>query len=72
MRHRTGSFIKLCNDGSVAVQATMLKITGDLLVTGNIADQGGAHGTLATLRTAYDGHTHSDESGQTSLPSVVV
>ncbi len=72
IRHQSGSFLKLLNDGTIALQAPTINITGNLLVSGDISDRAGAHGTLAALRDAHDGHTHSDEGGQTGLPSVTV
>jgi hypothetical protein len=41
------------------------------VVSGDISDQGGAHGTLAALRTIYDEHVHPDVQngpGNTGLP----
>jgi hypothetical protein len=50
-----------------------VNITGNLVVTGNISDQNGAHGTLAALRNAHDTHVHDDpQGGQTGLPTVTV
>lgn len=71
--HQTGSYLKLHNDGSIAMQAPVVNVTGNLVVSGDISDQGGAHGTLGAFRTAYDGHTHTvPQGGQTSLPSEIV
>ena len=70
--HQTGSFLKLLNDGSIAMQAPVVNITGSLIVSGDITDHAGAHGTLAALRGAYDEHTHPCDGGQTGLPSVTV
>ncbi|OYV32383.1 MAG: baseplate assembly protein [Acidocella sp. 20-61-6] len=73
LRHSTGSFLKLLGDGSIAMQANVVKVTGNLVVSGDISDQGGAHGTLAALRNAHDSHVHADPQGGVSgLPSVVV
>lgn len=73
LRHQSGSFVKLLNDGTIGVQASVVKIAGDLVVTGNISDQNGAHGTLAALRNAYDQHQHVDsKGGTTSVPSEIV
>ncbi len=73
MRHQSGSFLKLHNDGTIALQAPVVNITGDLVVSGNISDLNGAHNTLNALRAAYDEHTHSDPQGGTvGLPSVTV
>ncbi|HQT85931.1 MAG: baseplate assembly protein [Acidiphilium sp. 37-64-53] len=71
--HQTGSFIKLKNDGTIALQASTVSIQGDLMVTGEISDLAGAHGTVDRLRQAYDRHVHADpQGGQTGVPSVVV
>jgi phage baseplate assembly protein gpV len=73
LQHKTGSFLKLHNDGTIALQAPVVNITGNLVVTGDISDQNGAHSTLAALRDAYDSHTHLDpQGGTTDLPSVTV
>ena len=47
--HRSGSFLKLTNDGTV-------QINGDLHVSGDVYDRKGA---LDRLRTRYDAHTHA-------------
>ena len=76
--HKSGSFLKLLNDGSIAGHATQfalsgnVQITGNLVVTGDISDVNGQHGTLAALRGAYDGHTHIANSSVTSGPSATV
>lgn len=73
LRHASGSFVKLLGDGSIALQADVVKVTGSLMVTGDISDQDGAHGTLAALRNAHDTHAHPDPQGGVSgLPTVVV
>ena len=73
LQHQSGSFLKLLNDGSIAMHASTVNVTGNLVVTGNISDLNGAHGTLATLRSAYDEHVHGDpQGGVTGLPSVTV
>jgi phage baseplate assembly protein gpV len=70
LQHQSGSFVKLHNDGSIALQATVVNVSGNLVVSGDISDQGGAHGTLVALRSAYDAHTHADpQGGSTGLPS---
>ena len=53
--HASGSFVKLCNDGSIQMQ-------GDLHVTGDVYDR---HGSLDRLRRSYDGHSHQDAQGGT-------
>jgi hypothetical protein len=51
--------LKLRNDGTV-------QISGDLHVAGDVYDQ---HGSVASLRAAYDQHTHTDSrGGPTSTP----
>jgi phage baseplate assembly protein gpV len=73
MQHQSGSFLKLLNDGTIALRAGTVNVTGDLVVSGNISDLGGAHGTVAALRGAYDEHTHADpQGGVTGLPSVTL
>jgi hypothetical protein len=58
--HKTGSFLKLCNDGTI-------QIRGDLHVQGDVYDRTGA---LSTLRAAYNRHTHTVPSGMaTSQPT---
>jgi phage baseplate assembly protein V len=47
--HETGSFLKLCNDGTI-------RIGGDLHVIGDVYDR---HGSLSGLRAHYDTHTHT-------------
>jgi phage baseplate assembly protein gpV len=58
--HKTGSFIKLQNDGTV-------QIGGDLHVAGDVYD---SHGSLSQLRGHYNQHTHIDSrGGTTSYPT---
>ncbi|WP_428486734.1 phage baseplate assembly protein V [Rhodopila sp.] len=58
--HRSGSFLKLCNDGTI-------QISGELHVQGNIYDQ---HGSLSGLRQSYNSHTHAvPAGGTTSAPT---
>ena len=58
--HQTGTFLKLCNDGTVQVR-------GDLHVSGDIYD---AKGSLSRMRGHYDSHTHVDSrGGTTSAPN---
>jgi phage gp45-like len=54
--HKTGSFLKLCNDGTIQMK-------GDLHVQGDVYDRDGA---LSRLRAAYDSHTHKVPSGGTT------
>lgn len=58
--HKTGCFLKLCNDGTV-------RVNGDLHVQGNVFDQ---QGSLSGLRSHYNSHTHSGSAnGQSSIAS---
>jgi phage baseplate assembly protein V len=58
--HKTGSFLKLCNDGTI-------RVNGDLHVQGDVYDR---NGTLSRLRSAYDSHTHMVlAGGVTTKPS---
>ncbi|MGD0103387.1 MAG: phage baseplate assembly protein V [Rhodopila sp.] len=60
--HQSGSFLKLCNDGTI-------RISGDLHVQGDVYDQ---HGALSGLRGHYNSHTHSISANETtSSPSPV-
>jgi phage baseplate assembly protein V len=71
--HQTGSFVKLTEDGNISLQAGVVNVTGNFVVSGDISDQGGQHGTLRSLRTAYDGHVHNlPQGGQTSVTPEVV
>jgi hypothetical protein len=58
--HQSGSFLKLCNDGTI-------QVSGDLHVQGDVYDQ---HGPLSGLRGHYNSHTHSVPPNETtSAPS---
>lgn len=71
--HQSGSFIKLRNDGTIILQASTVSIEGNLMVSGEISDLGGGHGSIDALRQAYDRHTHPDaQGGQTGATSAVV
>lgn len=73
IQHQSGSFLKLLNDGTIALHAPVVNVKGNLVVSGDISDLNGAHGVLAALRNAHDTHTHADPQGGTSgLPSVTV
>jgi uncharacterized protein involved in type VI secretion and phage assembly len=70
LTHQTGSFLKLHNDGTVEIKASTVNIDGNLVVSGDVSDQAGQHGSVRTLRTAYDQHVHTDpQGGTTGLPS---
>lgn len=56
LTHKSGSFVRLVNDGTVRVK-------GDLHVDGDVHDR---HGSLAQLRGHYNEHTHADPQGGTT------
>ena len=76
--HQSGSFLKLLADGSISAKATRFTLDGDVAVTGNlvvsgdVSDAGGANGSLATLRATYDGHTHAVAGSATKSPNQTV
>ena len=55
LQHRSGSYLKLRNDGSIASSAATWSHTGDLRVSGDVAD---GHGALSALRNHYNSHVH--------------
>ena len=55
LQHKTGSFIKLHNDGSIESSATSWLHTGPLRVAGDVYDE---HGSMAQLRGHYNEHVH--------------
>jgi len=63
----TGHYVKLQNNGTISM-------LGNLIVSGDISDQNGAHGSLNNLRGNYNNHTHngvtpgSGNTGPTDLP----
>ena len=62
LTHRSGSFIRLLNDGTIGMK-------GDLHVDGDVFDR---HGSLAQLREHYNRHKHSDpQGGTTSVPDLL-
>ena len=56
--HKTGSFGKLQNDGTI-------QIKGDLHVAGDVYD---THGPLSGLRAHYNAHVHPPQNSLTSQP----
>ncbi len=56
LTHRSGSFVRLLNDGTVSVR-------GDLHVAGEVFDK---HGSLDSLRRHYNQHQHADPQGGTT------
>ena len=71
--HRTGTFLKLRNDGTVQGSAASWSIVGDVTITGSLVASGDVSdgaGALSRLRGHYDAHTHVDSrGGQTSQPT---
>lgn len=76
--HTSGSCLKLHNDGSIEGKASVwnlsgnITLQGDLIVSGDITDQGNAHGSLQQLRQIYDAHIHpgvQTGAGDTGLPT---
>jgi hypothetical protein len=55
LQHRSGSYLKLRNDGSIASSAGTWSHTGDLHVSGDVVD---SHGALSALRAHYNAHVH--------------
>ncbi|MDE2238449.1 MAG: phage baseplate assembly protein V [Rhodospirillales bacterium] len=72
LQHQSGSFLKLLSDGTILLNAPTVNVQGNLMVSGDISDHNGAHGTLAALRNAYDQHVHPAPGGTTGLPSEIV
>lgn len=56
--HRSGSFLKLQNDGTIQMK-------GDLHVMGDVYD---SHGPLSALRSHYNAHVHPPQSSTTNQP----
>jgi hypothetical protein len=58
--HQKGSFLKLCNDGTI-------RMSGDLHVDGDVFDR---QGSLSGLRAHYNSHIHPvPRNAATGLPS---
>lgn len=55
LMHKSGSFLKLANDGTLQIQ-------GDLHVHGDVYDR---RGSLDRLRQHYDAHSHGGGAGPT-------
>ena len=56
--HRSGTSLKLCNDGTI-------RVSGDLWVSGDIYDK---HGSVSTLRQHYDSHVHTTSNNTKTSP----
>jgi len=63
--HKSGSSIKLQNDGSIESSAPKWTHNGDLHVTGNVSD---SYNSLADLRAHYNEHVHAP-SATTPTPT---
>ncbi|WP_298213981.1 phage baseplate assembly protein V [Acidocella sp.] len=72
LRHKSGSQIKLNNNGNIELNAPTVTVQGNLMVSGDISDQSGTHGTLRAFQAAYDQHVHHAPGGITELPSEIV
>lgn len=70
LQHSTGSLVKLTNDGKVTVKDAggcsltfnnngTATLVGTLQVTEDIIDKDGVHGSVRTLRDAYNAHHHT-------------
>jgi phage gp45-like len=63
---KRGREIEVVAGTKVKVTAPTVEIQGDLVVSGNVSDSAG---TMAAMRTAYNGHTHPDpQGGATGAP----
>ena len=66
--HKSGSFLKFRNDGTVELVAVgglrttadLWHHTGNLVVSGDITDRDDGDGSLHALRIAYDNHVHGN------------
>lgn len=74
----TGNIVASATAATITAPTTItgnLSVTGNIAATGSISDVGGAHGSMSSLRAAYDSHTHSGVqtgSGNTGGPSSTV
>jgi phage gp45-like len=55
LMHKSGSYIKLLNNGSIVSSAANWTHQGDMHITGDVYD---SHGALSSLRNDYNIHTH--------------
>ena len=75
--HKSGSFLKFRNDGTVEITAGAIHSVapvwthqGDFLVTGEIRDINAGYGSLNDLRLAYNAHHHSGVTGGPNFTGV--
>ncbi len=66
--HSSGVSLRL-TDGAVEVHG-LLRVDGDLLLSGQVRDLNGIHGTLDDLRQAYDQHQHTGVQGGAGTTSL--
>jgi hypothetical protein len=68
--HKTGSFIKLLNDGTIRSKGDWY-LDGTLYVAGDVVDQTGTNSdSMRQMRTLYNEHVHSDpQGGATGVPN---
>ena len=50
-----GAILRLCADGSIYMQASAVRVQGDLVVQGDVSDR---HGSMNRLRENYNMHVH--------------
>ena len=71
LEDKAGSFLTLNADGTATLKANLL-VQGTIVATGDISDQNGVDGTVAHIRSVYDGHTHGgiqSGGGNTAVPN---
>jgi len=57
------------HNGNVVINGN-LYVSGNIVAGKDIADWGGAHGSVATFRNTYNSHTHpGDSGGTTGIPN---
>lgn len=61
--------VRMTCAAGIVLTADTVTINGKLVVTEDISDLNGVHGSLATLRDAYNPHTHAAPGGETGTPS---
>jgi phage gp45-like len=59
----SGASLRFTSGGVIEMRGATVKIDGDLLVSGQVRDLDGVHGSLDVLRQAYNQHHHSDPQG---------
>ena len=64
LTHKSGSTLRLTNDGNIVSTAPTWTHTGDFVCTGNVSD---AHGTLEVFRNVFNEHVHGNSAGPTPM-----